>query len=179
MAALDLTRVPVYYHKYIAKVEETDLAKAFMSHGKELVSVLKEIPADKWNYRYAPGKWSIKELVQHLIDAERIFAYRALRFARKDTTPLPGFEENDYAANSEADRRTPESLLNELQLVQESSAAMFNSFSEAQLEQAGTANDQSVYVRAIGFIMIGHTIHHLSVMKERYLQDYLVAKASA
>jgi uncharacterized damage-inducible protein DinB len=177
MAALDLTRVPVYYHKYIAKVEETDLTKAFISHGKELVAVLKEMPAEKWDYRYAPGKWSIKELVQHLIDAERIFAYRALTFARKDKTALPGFEENDYVANSEAGRRTPESLLNEIQLVQQSTAAMFNSFSEEQLEQAGKANDNSVYVRALGFIIMGHTVHHLRVMEERYLQDSLVANA--
>lgn len=175
MAALDLTRVPVYYHKYIAKVEETDLAKAFISHGKELTAVLKDLPAGKWNYRYAAGKWSIKELVQHLIDAERIFSYRALTFARKDTTPLPGFEENDYAANCEADRRTSESLLNELQLVQQSTAALFNSFSEEQLEQSGTANGQSTYVRALGFIIIGHSIHHLNVIKERYLTGVLTA----
>jgi uncharacterized damage-inducible protein DinB len=177
MAALDLTRVPVYYHKYIAKVEETELSKAFIGHGKELAAILKDLPADKWNYRYAPGKWSIKELVQHLIDAERIFCYRALTFARKDKTALPGFEENDYATNSEADRRTPESLLNELQIVQQSTAALYNSFSEEQMEQSGKANDQSIYVRALGFIIIGHSIHHLSVMKERYLETSLVANA--
>jgi uncharacterized damage-inducible protein DinB len=175
MAALDLTRVPVYYHKYIAKVEETELSKAFISHGKELVAFLTDLPAEKWSYRYAPGKWSIKEVVQHIIDGERIFGYRALTFARKDRTSLPGFEENDYAANCEADRRIPESLLNELQLVQQSTAAMFNSFSEEQLEQSGTANEQGTYVRALGFILIGHSIHHLHVMKERYLELSVIA----
>ena len=164
----DLSRVPDYYHRYIAYVQPNDLAKA-MQQQQEVISFLKSLPAEKWNYAYAEGKWTIKEMVQHMIDTERIFAYRALTFARKDATALPGFEENDYAAASDANRRSPASLIRDLQVVQESSALLFESFSEAQLEAEGVANGKSVYVRGIGFILVGHVLHHMSILKERYL----------
>ncbi|MCW3074015.1 MAG: hypothetical protein JWP69_1084 [Flaviaesturariibacter sp.] len=164
----DLTRVPSYYHRYIAQVQGDDLSQALRRHHSELLTYLETLPEQRWAYRYAESKWSIKELVQHIIDAERIFAYRALTFARKDTTPLPGFEENDYAAASEADRRTGADLLKELKAVQESSTLLFESFTPEQLEANGTANGNPVYVSAIGFILVGHSLHHLSILKERY-----------
>jgi uncharacterized damage-inducible protein DinB len=169
MPALNLGRVPAYYHKYISKVPTENLREGFTS--TEDLSFLKSIPVSKWDYSYAPGKWTVKELVQHIIDAERIFSYRALRFARKDSTPLAGFEENDYAANSDAAHRTVESLIAEFEAVRASSVALFNSFTDEQLEREGTANGQSIYVRAIGFIILGHSIHHAEVLKEKYLPN--------
>jgi hypothetical protein len=169
MPSPDLSRVPSYYHNYIKKVGQDDLTEALQDHQISLVSYLEALPDERWSYRYAEGKWSIKEMVQHIIDADRIFAYRALTFARQDKTPLPGFEENDYATVSEADRREPESLLAELKLVQASTVALFASFSPNQLQSEGIANGNPVYVEAIGFIMVGHSLHHLSILKERYI----------
>lgn len=171
MANVDLSRVPEFYHGYINLVAENDLQQAFQHHQATVLSALKNIPAEKWDYRYAGGKWSIKEVVQHMIDAERIFCYRALRFARKDETPLPGFEENDYAKVAKADRRTKEDLLEELSTVQKSSALLFASFDEEQLNESGISNGKSIYVKAIGYIVIGHALHHKNILLERYLNE--------
>ena len=170
MPQVDLTRIPPYYHKYINLVESLSLNEALEKYQTELVSILSELPEELWNYRYAPGKWSIKELVQHLIDGDRVFCYRALRFARHDQTELPGFDENLFAEYSEADHRSREELLEELKSVQRSSALMFQSFSEDQLNQSGVANGNSVYVGGLGYIIAGHTRHHMQVLQERYLK---------
>ncbi|HEY0354893.1 MAG TPA: DinB family protein [Flavisolibacter sp.] len=176
MANIDLTRVPAWYHKYIEKVSENDLMTAFRKYQPEMIAELKNIPAEKWDFSYAPGKWTIKEVVQHIIDAERIFNYRALAFARKDGTSLPGFDENLYADNSKASKRTRDELLNEFLAVQSSSYLLFASFDEDQLEQEGIANGNTVYVKGIGFIVVGHALHHLAVLKERYLPAMLELK---
>ena len=168
MSKPDLSRVPQYYHKYIEKVEEPDLHKAFIIHQQALMNVLMNLPADKWGHRYAPDKWTIKELVQHIIDAERIFSYRALTFARLDTNALPGFDENGYVLSSEANGRNAEDLLQELEVVQKASTLLFYSFTDRQLEAAGTASGVPIYVKAIGFIIIGHALHHIDILKERY-----------
>ena len=170
MANVDLSRVPEYYHKYINLVINDDLQAAFEKHQTELVSFLKEIPKKKWNYRYAEGKWSIKEVVQHIIDSERVFIYRALSFARKDQTPLPGFDENIFATNSKADDRSKKDLLKELKTVQQSSAQLFNSFDEEQLNQPGIANEKPTYVKGLAYIVAGHALHHKNVLEERYLK---------
>jgi uncharacterized damage-inducible protein DinB len=170
MPKLDFSRVPSYYHKYINLVMQDDLSNAFTQNQQKLIDLLESIPNERWDYSYAEGKWSIKELVQHLIDAERIFCYRALCFARKDTVELPGFDENTYAMNSKANQRSKEDLVQELQAVQQSSAAMFNSFDEEQLQASGIANNNSIYVSALGFIIVGHAIHHKRILEERYLQ---------
>lgn len=169
MSQVDLSRVPAFYHNYINNVREPNLVKAFQEHQADLISFLKSIPEEKWDYRYAEGKWTVKEMVQHIIDGERIFAYRALRFARKDKTELPGFEENDYAAASRADKRAVRDLLEELEAVQKTSLLLFRSFDEEQLEESGIANGSEVYVKAIGFIIIGHALHHKRILTERYL----------
>ena len=175
MPQVELSRVPVFYHKYINLVNETDLSSAMQNHQQNLVSVLKNIPDEKWDYRYAEGKWSIKELVQHIIDSERIFCYRALNFARKDTNELPGFDENEFASVSKADKRSKQDLIDELITVQRSSLQLFASFDEEQLDQSGKANGNSIYVNGIGFIIVGHALHHLKVLKERYLQKKIPA----
>jgi uncharacterized damage-inducible protein DinB len=170
MANVDLSKVPEYYHKYINLAIDDDLQTAFEKHQTELITFLKTIPKKKWNYRYAEGKWSVKEVVQHIIDAERIFAYRALCFARKDQTPLPSFDENIFAENSKADERKKKDLMQELATVQRSSAFLFNSFDDEQLDQSGIASGKSTYVKGIGYILVGHALHHKNILKERYLR---------
>lgn len=165
----DLTRVPDSYHNYINQAEGDDLMEALKNQTRSFEEFLNEIPKSKRNYRYAEDKWTIKELLQHVIDGERVFAYRALCFARKDATPLPGFEENSYAANSKADQRKWKDLVKEFEAVRRSTEILFDSFDDEQLETAGTANNKSNYVLAIGFIIAGHANHHIKVTKERYL----------
>lgn len=165
----DLTRVGPWFHNYIKLVPEDDIKKAFANPQNTLIDFLNSIPATKHDFRYAEGKWTIKEVLQHLIDSERVFAYRALRIARKDTTPLHGFDENHYAANAKADKRSWNELMEEFQLVRRSSEIFFRSLDEDQLEANGTASDSPTYVTALGYIIIGHGLHHKNVLQERYL----------
>ncbi len=171
MPNVDLTRVPSFYHKYIQKVAANELDEAFRIHQAELINTLRSLPEDKWDFRYAEGKWSVREMVQHMIDAERIFCYRALCFARRDPNPLPGFDENSYVESSNGDQRSSRELIEEMQVVQKASALLFASFTPEMLEETGVANNNPIYVKAIGFIVVGHTLHHLEVMKERYLGE--------
>ncbi|MGZ5287135.1 MAG: DinB family protein, partial [Flavisolibacter sp.] len=150
MPDVDLSRVPSFYHKYIAKVTANEMDEAFQIHQKELVTTLNSLPEDKWDFRYAEGKWSIREMVQHMIDTERIFCYRALCFARRDPNPLPGFDENQYVESSKGDQRSTRELIEEMQVVQKASALLFASFTPEMLEQSGVANGNSIYVKAIG-----------------------------
>jgi hypothetical protein len=165
----DLTKVPDFYHNYINQAKGNDLMKAMRKQTGKFLLFLQKMPKDKRNYRYAEDKWTIKEVLQHIIDAERIFAYRALCFARKDASPLPSFDENSYAANAKVENRKWKDLVNEFLVVRWSTEYLFDSFDDEQLETAGTASGKSNYVLAIGFIIIGHANHHIKVMKERYL----------
>ena len=142
---------------------------AFKLHQTDLLSLLESIDADKWEHRYAKDKWSIKELVQHVIDTERVFAYRALCIARKEKQSLPAFEEKNYAAASKAYKRKPHDLMEELGLVQKTTAKLFEPFDDEQLNQIGVANNKSVSVKALGYIIIGHAIHHKHLLEEKYL----------
>jgi uncharacterized damage-inducible protein DinB len=130
---------------------------------------VQEIPMDKHDYRYAEGKWTIKDIIQHLIDVERIFAYRALRFSRGDTTELPGFDESAYADTAHANKRHLKDLLTELATVRQSTMQLFGSFDEEELLRRGVASNNMVSVRALGFIIIGHQNHHMKIFQERYL----------
>lgn len=166
----DLKRVPEAFHNYINQVKEDDLLPAIKKNTKSMLSFFDRIPKKKREHRYAEGKWSIKELLLHLIDAERIFSYRALRFARKDATPLPGFDENIYVTNAKIDNRTWKDLIREFKAVRNSTELLFESFDEDQLEAGGVSTSgHSNYVRAFGFIVAGHCNHHRRVIKERYL----------
>lgn len=158
-----------YYGTYIKKTDGLSLRDDLKSSGEKTISFFKSIPLDKLEYRYAEGKWTIKEIVQHLMDAERIFAYRALRIARKDQTPLPGFEQDDYVIPSQANKRSIEDLINEFKAIKLSTVTLFDSFSDEMLLSLGTASNSPISVRAIGFIIMGHEIHHCVVIKERYL----------
>ena len=169
MARPDLSSVPEWYHGYINEVKEDDLTDALKNQTALFNSFFNSVPIEKREFRYAEGKWSIKEVIQHIIDAERVFTYRALRFARKDETPLPGFDENSYADNANTDNRKWDDLIEELNALRRSSEILFNSFNEDQLNAQGIASDKSVSVLAIGFIVAGHANHHITVIKERYL----------
>ena len=165
----DLTRVGEWYHNYIKLVTEDNLKEAFANCNKELFAFLDSISPDKHDFRYAPEKWTVREVLQHIIDAERVFAYRALRFARKDPTPLAGFDENLYAETSKADKRSWKDLMEELIVVRQSSTLLFNSFDEDQLESGGTASNSPNYVLAIGYTLLGHALHHQHILSTRYL----------
>jgi hypothetical protein len=165
----DLTRVPEFYHNYINQVPEDDLMTSFKNQTNVFIDFINNIPPDKIDYAYASGKWTIKEMLQHIIDAERVFSYRALRFARKDPTPLPGFDENLFAANAKADTRSWNDLVEEFKIVRNATKWLFGSFDDEQLNASGVSNNQSNYVLAFGYISIGHSLHHRNVIKERYL----------
>jgi hypothetical protein len=170
MAFVDTGRIPAYYHKYVNQVSHLDLRDALSYRREAILPLLRTLPAEQWDYAYAPGKWTIKELVLHLIDGERIFSYRALRFARHDETPLASFDENEYAKYCEAARRSPASIIAELEAALSSTDVLFENFSDDQLDQEGIASDNKVYVRGIAYIIAGHILHHASVLKERYLK---------
>lgn len=165
----DLSRIASFYHKYINQVSQDDVVPALLEQGNDFISLMQSIPADKHDHAYAPGKWTLKEVFQHVIDAERIFIYRSLCVARKEAQSLPGFEENDYAANSRAASRLWEDLLEEFRLVRKSAEYLFNSFDEEQLQATGLANNNPMNVRAVGFVIAGHCQHHLTIIRERYL----------
>ena len=165
----DLSRVGPPFHNYINQVAEDDVIEAFYRQSVAFFRFLETIPVEKYDYRYAEGKWSIKDVLQHIIDAERVFAYRALRFARKDATPLPGFDENLFAANAKADKRSWDKLVEEFTVVRRSSELMFQSFDEEQLQSGGICSNHPTYVLALGFVIVGHAVHHQKITNERYL----------
>jgi uncharacterized damage-inducible protein DinB len=165
----DLSRVAIAFHNYINQVTEDDLMEAFEKHSASFIRFLETIPVEKHDYKYADGKWSIREVLQHIIDAERVFAYRALRFARKDATPLPGFDENLFAAAAKAGKRSWDKLVEEFKVVRRSSELLFQSFDEEQLQANGISSDKPNYVLALGFTIVGHAAHHQKITKERYL----------
>lgn len=154
---------------YINALENVELLEELEINLHDFIRFVQNIPMDKFDYRYAEGKWTIKEIIQHIMDTERIFAYRALRISRNDKTPLPGFEENDYAMNTNANGRSLQELLTEFSAVRHSNLLMFKSFSEDQLTRMGIVSEHSISVRAIGFLIIGHLKHHQKVFQERYL----------
>lgn len=165
----DLSRVSTFYHNYINQVQQDDLIQATNEHSAAILEFFDSLPVEKRDYAYAEGKWTIKEVLQHVIDAERVFAYRALCFARKDATPLPSFDENDYADNSKAGTRNWDDMMEEFKALRKSTAIMFASFDNEQLESNGIASGNPSYVLAICYVVIGHAAHHMKVIKERYL----------
>ena len=154
---------------YIQALENVNLIEELEICLHDFIRFVQNIPMDKFDYRYAEGKWTIKDIIQHIIDAERIFSYRALRISRNDQTPLPGFEENSYVEHTNANARSIQGLLTEMAALRQSTLLLFKSFTQEQLQLIGTASDNPISVRAIGFIMIGHQKHHQRIFKERYL----------
>jgi uncharacterized damage-inducible protein DinB len=166
---INLETIPTFYKNYVKQVDQTDMLTAMRLSGYRTLELVHSIPEKKMDYRYADGKWSIRELLCHMIDAERIFAYRALRFARNDKTNLPGWEENDYAPQANASNRSLKKIADEMQHLRISTIDMFEGFTEEMLTRKGTANNNEMSVVALGFIIPGHETHHRNILKERYL----------
>lgn len=159
-----------HFGNYINLTQTSDLLASLQADNENFAAFIKQIPAGKLDYRYAEGKWTIREIITHLTDAERIFAYRALRFARNDKTALPGFEENDYVPESNATHRSIESLLAEYSIVRQATIALLQSLSPDMLLRQGTASNYHISVRALGYTILGHTLHHQQIIRDRYLK---------
>ena len=158
-----------YYAGYIATVPDGDLAALLERQGAETVALLRSIPEEEGIYRYAPGKWSIKEMIGHVIDAERVFTYRALRIARGDRTPMPGFEQDQWVRGSNAADRPLADLAAELAALRASTVALFRGLDDAAIARRGVASNFEMSARALAWIVAGHERHHRNVLKEKYL----------
>ncbi len=157
-----------YFKTYIDKVPQPDFLSLLKKASPETTAFLKGLSEEQWMHRYAPDKWSIKEMMLHIIDTERIFAYRALRISRGDKTPLPGYEQDDYVPFSKADQRSSTSIIAEYEAVRQASIQLFEHMDDGHLEAVGIASGGPFTPRALGFVLVGHEIHHMQVLKERY-----------
>jgi DinB family protein len=158
-----------YYERYISLVPDGDVLSMLEEQMIDTQSLLRGIPPAVSTYRYAPGKWSVNELIGHVIDSERIFAARALRFARNDPTPLPGFEQDDYVRNSNFDPYPIAELASEWESVRRATVFLFKHLEEPAWMRRGVANNAEVSVRALAYIIAGHELHHREILRERYL----------
>ena len=158
-----------YFERYITLVPDGDVLSTLTTQMSETQALLHGLPASVATYRYAPEKWSVNEVIGHLIDSERIFAARALRFARNDPAPLPGFEQDDYVRNSTFDAYPLSELASELEIVRQSTIFLFRHIDEQAWTRRGVANNAEVSVRALAYIIAGHELHHREVLRSRYL----------
>jgi DinB superfamily len=158
-----------YYQAYVSLVPGEDVMAALAGQIGPTLAVLRGIPEERGGFRYAPDKWSIKEMLGHVIDSERIFGYRALRFARRDPTPLPGYEQDDDIRAASFDACRLADLVDELGHVRQSTLSFFRHLAPEAWLRAGTANDNLFTVRALAWIIAGHEIHHVRVLRDRYL----------
>ncbi|MBT3741221.1 MAG: DinB family protein [Polaribacter sp.] len=160
-----------YFEQYMQLVskDEKSIIENLVASQKVFDDVLRNLPVEKHNFSYAEGKWTMKELIQHIIDTERVFSYRALCFARNDNTSLPGFDQDVFVENDNANDRNYYDLLNEIEVLRKSSIQLFKSFSDEALLRVGVASNNKMSVRALGYLFSGHQMHHLNIIKERYL----------
>lgn len=158
-----------YFFTYVKQVEGDDAMQAFQQQYFSSLNFYKDIPQEKWDYRYAEGKWTIKEILQHVIDSERVFAYRALRIARGDDKPLAGFDQDPYVTTSGASERSALSLIDEYKTVRLATYSLFENIPSEHLGNLGIADGASVSCRALAWIIIGHEIHHIKVIRDLYL----------
>lgn len=165
----DQTEFLPYYGKYIDLVTAGDVLSTLATQMSETQALLRSLPASVSTYRYAPGKWSVNEVIGHLIDSERIFAARALRFARNDATPVPGFEQDDYVRNSTFGAYPVAELASELASVRQATIFLFKHLDESAWARRGVANNAEVSVRALAYIIAGHELHHREIIRTRYL----------
>jgi len=162
------TEYAEYYGTYVSKVPGTDAVSILESQRLQMVQLFAGRSERDGSFRYALGKWTVKEVLGHITDTERIFTYRALRIARGDQTPLPGFEQDDFVKNGGFGERTLAGLADEFALVRAASIALFRSFPEGAWTRRGVASQKEVTVRALAFITAGHQIHHRLILEERY-----------
>jgi hypothetical protein len=161
-----------YAIQYIGLLpDDGDVLKHMLSNFDMLRDTLDALSEEELLHRYAPGKWSIKEVLAHIIDAERIFQYRALRIARNDKTALPGFEENDYAPQSFADERSYEDIMDEYEAVRMSTLTLFHGLQDVTATRSAMVNNNNVSVRALAYTIAGHELHHINILRERYLNN--------
>lgn len=158
-----------YFEHYINLVPESDILSALKNNHLVFLNFINSIPADKSEFRYADHKWTVKQVLNHIIDTERIFSYRALRFSRGDNQLLPGFDENLYADNANLSHSTLNLLLEEFDAVRKATILQFSQLSEKELLLKGNTSSGQNNVLSIGFVIVGHATHHLNIIKERYL----------
>ncbi len=158
-----------YYGKYVSLVPPGNILRTLEQQLDNTLALLRSIPESQGTARYAPDKWSIKELVGHMSDTERIFGYRALRFARNDQTALPGFEQNDYVTSAAFDECSLADLAAEFGFIRQSNISLFRQLKQEAWERTGTASESFVSVRALAYIIAGHEIHHRNILREKYL----------
>ncbi|WP_420322475.1 DinB family protein [Flagellimonas sp.] len=160
-----------FYHNYVLSVGENTLLVELEEGRDRLISFLENLSEDKLGYAYADGKWTLAELLVHIIDAERVFQYRALRFARNDKTALAGFDQDVYVPQSNAGARSRQNIIDEYRAVRESTLSLFRSFDDEALKRVGIASGSEMSTRAMGFIICGHQAHHFKIIHERYLDQ--------
>mgnify|MGYP003608972252 CR=1 FL=1 len=166
---LSKNEYPAVNAEYVETLQNINLIEELEICVHDFIRFVQNIPMEKFDYRYAEGKWTIKEIIQHIIDAERIFSYRVLRISRNDLIPLAGFDENHYNDNTNANARNLQDLLTELATARQSTIQLFKSLSHEQLQLVGLVSNASISVRAIGFMIIGHQKHHQDVFEQLYL----------
>lgn len=165
----DFNALPEFHKRYVQHVKEYDILEAMKISSTQTLDLVRSISEELGEHRYAAGKWSIKELLCHMMDTERILAYRALRFARNDKTNLPGFEENDYAPQANAQNRKIKRIADEMERLRLTTIDLFVNFTPEMLERKGLANNLELSVLNLGYIIPGHESHHRAILKERYL----------
>ena len=162
--------MPQFFNRYINLVEDIDIVEALEKYDTIEKLLDNKKLEELGNKIYAPGKWTIKQVVQHITDNERVQAYRALRIARNDKTPLPGYDENLFAANIDPSRRNLTDLLEEFAVVRKSNIILFKNFNEQQQQRTGLCNNVTITVLALGFVLVGHQLHHANIIREKYYQ---------
>jgi hypothetical protein len=160
-----------YYGGYISQAPDGDIIESMTRQLPETLAFLRSIPEDRVDHRYAPGKWTPRQIVGHLSDGERVFQYRAWRFSREDTTPVPGFDENHYVDHAPFENVSMNDLLDEFEHLRKASVHMFANMDESAMSRRGSANGHDISVRAIAWIIVGHVTHHMRVLREKYLED--------
>jgi hypothetical protein len=158
-----------FYAGYIGEAPGGDVVATLDTQGRDFTGFLRGIPEARGGHRYAPGKWSIKDIVLHCCDAERVFSYRLMRFARADATDLPGFDENTYAAHGAADAQTLAELATHFEAVRRATVALVDPMQDEQMLRRGSANGHAITPRALAWVLPGHVAHHEKVIRERYL----------
>jgi hypothetical protein len=169
IARPDQTEAAAYYFSYIDQVPDGDICDLLESQGRTVLDLLRSIPEDESRYRYAPGKWSISEMLNHINDAERVLTFRALWFARGFPSPLPGFDQDAGVAAARADDRPWPRLVDEFGAIRAATLALFRMLPDESWVRGGVASDKPVSVRALAYVVAGHVIHHVNVLRERYL----------
>jgi hypothetical protein len=159
-----------YYERYVSLVNTDDIVTTLQRQPEDTQALLRPLSAKQAEFRYAPGKWSVKEVLGHLNDTERILSYRALRIGRGDKTPIEGFEQDDYVPNGRFGQRTLEDLLDEFLTIRKATVQLFAHFDATAAERRGTANQKQISARALAYIIAGHELHHRRILEEKYLR---------